>query len=531
MANALSTLLCQRWGDDWLMGVNSQKFWQDLEALSQTWPAPAAAGSLMVIATADPLQFLTQFFGACRLGYTVVLANPHWGEREWAQVQPMLMADIPAPPGDTGNQALAHHPEAPEQGLAPLPVGQCWPPYHPDADYNGEPLVLIPTGGSSGQVKFVIHSWSTLMASVAGFQAHFRLDRVNAYCVLPLCHVSGLMQVLRAFMTGGQLVLQPYRQLKRGQMLACPGQGFLSLVPTQLQWLLGQGNAYIPWLRGFRAVLVGGAPVWPSLLQQAREAQLPLALTYGMTETASQVATLLPEQFLAGTTSSGGPLPHAHLHILDDQGQPLGQGQTGRVGITAESLGWGYVWPGCPWQVVTLNQTLQSDPGGATDRQGRGIRGISNAGRRPCPQGAARTLDGTGPPPREHLLVTDDVGFLDQSGHLHIVGRSSSMLISGGEKVFPEEVEAALLATGAVKEACVVGRPDCQWGQRICALVVGLQVSGLAALAPGLATRLAAYKCPKDWIVVEALPRTPQGKVNRRRALELAQIVLGEDQP
>jgi O-succinylbenzoic acid--CoA ligase len=347
--------------------------------------------------------------------------------------------------------------------------------------------MLIPTGGSSGQITFAVHTWDTLMASVEGFCAHFGVQQINAYCVLPLFHVSGLMQALRVLATGGQLVLQPYGALKGGDRLPLPPGGFLSLVPTQLHDLLSLGGAFIPWLRGFRAVLVGGAPAGRSLLDAAQAQAIPIALTYGMTETASQVATLRPEAFLAGHRSSGKPLPHAAITIGNERG-PLPPGQPGPVIIQAKSLAQGY---------------LRLIPQGKPPSQGL-----------PTVQPASATL------------MTDDLGYFDQDGYLHILGRSSTKLISGGENVFPEVVEEVLLAIAGVQDACLVGLPCDRWGQQLCALVVLDRPLALEDLAATLRSRLAPHQRPKRWVQLGALPRTAQGKLSRPQAQALALGIL-----
>ncbi|MGF1566650.1 MAG: AMP-binding protein [Nodosilinea sp.] len=476
MGTALTTLRQDRWGEDWLVGLDGQRFWPRLKQFSlalerptnHTNPQPA-----ILIAEPDPLKFLAAFFAAHSLGYSVLLANPQWGNHE--------------------RQVL----NAIAQPQWSNPVDQhfsCYP--CPTLSGMVAPLIAIPTGGSGGTVKFTLHTWATLMASVQGFCHHFGTDSVSAYCVLPLYHVSGLMQALRVFTSGGQLAVQPYRALKQGQLLTLADGGFLSLVPTQLQDLLDRGDPFLPWLRRFRAVLLGGAPPWPALLHRARAEGIPLALTYGMTETASQVATLLPEEFLAGHNSSGRPLSHASLKILDYQGKVQPPGLVGQVVIEAESLAWGYLGRG----------TFSREELGIPDPQ-------------PIPEG--------GFPLSCRTFTTDDVGYVDGDGYLYIVGRSSTKLITGGENVFPEEIEAALLATGQVQDACVVGLPDAHWGQRLCALVGLRQPGRLDELEDRVRSRLSPFKVPKLWIWVPIIPRTPQGKISRKQALVLAEAILG----
>ncbi|HSM84364.1 MAG TPA: AMP-binding protein [Nodosilinea sp.] len=482
MADALETLLQTRWGEDWLVGPRSADFWALIEQLRPLLAAahphsPAADSSARpawLIAEPDPLKCLAGCLAAWAEGCPVVLANPGWGQRELAQVQALVSPAWDAP-------------------LLPTVGGYpCWVP-------GAQPgQILIPTGGSSGQIKFAIHTWASLMAAVAGFRRHFGVGPVQAYCVLPLFHVSGLMQALRVLASGGQLALQPYRALHGGERLRLPPGGFISLVPTQLQELLAQGGEFLPWLRSFRAVLLGGAPAGRSLLDQAQAARIPVALTYGMTETAAQVATLLPEEFLAGHRSSGRPLPHAQLTILNDRGEPQGAGQVGQVVIGASSLAQGY-WGGGEILAGTAHPTAL---------------GSGDCSRDPMVSSG---------------FATDDLGYLDAGGYLHILGRRSTKLITGGENVSPEEIEAALLATGWVSDACVVGLPCDRWGQRLCALVVMHDSKRLPELSERLRSQLAPYKLPKQWILVSELPRTAQGKLSRPQALRLAQTSLGLD--
>ncbi|MBD0337322.1 MAG: AMP-binding protein [Cyanobacteria bacterium Co-bin13] len=314
------------------------------------------------------------------------------------------------------------------------------------------------------------------------------MAQVHAYCVLPLYHVSGLMQALRAFISGGKLAVQPFRSLSSGNRLDLPPQNsFISLVPTQLQRLLDQGEA--TWLSQFRAVLLGGAPAWPSLLGQARSQGIPIALTYGMTETAAQVATLLPAEFLSDRNSAGRALPHARIEIWDETGEKLPPGQVGQICVYVRSLAHGYS------QTSFGSQAVPADV--------KGWRGF----------------------------LPGDVGYLDEQGYLTVVGRNNTQIITGGEKVFPEEVERVILETGLVSDVCVVGPPNSNWGQVVTALYMpGAADLDVEELRQSIMPQLSKFKQPKHWIAVESLPRNAQGKVNRQVALQLAEQRLNEAQ-
>ncbi|ASC73995.1 2-succinylbenzoate-CoA ligase [Halomicronema hongdechloris C2206] len=438
MAESLSaaTLWHSRWGQDWLVGLDSAAFWSQVEYRCGQLPAY----SVVLLAEADPLDFLAGFYAACSKSCTLLLANPHWRQREWHQVA--------------------------QVGIVPEVIwGSCSPTVFSRVDGSSWALppaaLLIPTGGSSGRLRFAIHTWNTLAAAVRGLQQHLRVDGINAYCVLPLYHVSGLMQAVRTLLSGGQLALQPFKALEQeGPLKIDPAEFVLSLVPTQLQRLLRRSAA--AWLQQFQAIFLGGAPAWPALLAQAQG--LPLALTYGMTETAAQIATLLPAEFRAGHRSSGRCLPHGQITIVDAEGRPLPPGSVGQIQIQAKSLALGYV---------------------------------------------------PGPGLQASQFLPDDLGYVDAAGYLHVVGRGSTKIISGGENIFPQEVEAALLATGRVVDCAVVGLPDPLWGQAVTVLYVPQGAVTMAQLRHAIAPRLSRYKHPKHWIAISALPRNAQGKINR----------------
>ncbi|HIK10875.1 MAG TPA: 2-succinylbenzoate--CoA ligase [Oscillatoriaceae cyanobacterium M33_DOE_052] len=401
----------------------------------------------------DQVRICASIIAAVAAGCPLFLGNPDWEWRERQAVLDMVQPDIIWGEGDDRR----------------------WRRGDGEKVGSGSSLIMIPTGGSSGKVRFAVHSWETLMASVRGLAAHFQLSQINSCCCLPLYHVSGLMQLLRCFSTGGKLVvLSSYRDIG-GKMGADVewGEFFLSLVPTQLHRLLENGES-AACLSGFQAVLLGGAPAWDDLLSRSRRQNIPLALTYGMTETASQVATLKPGEFLAGNNSCGRILPHAKITVRTPDRRALGANQTGMITIEADSLALGY-YPDISLSAPDL------------------------------------------------YFSTDDLGFVDEAGYLYIVGRRSDKIITGGENVFPAEVEAAIRATGLVQDVGVLGLPDSDWGQAVVALCVPQEADvSPPQLAEAIAPRLTKYKRPKHWLLVASLPRNQQGKLNRQQLQEMA---------
>lgn len=330
--------------------------------------------------------------------------------------------------------------------------------------------VMIPTGGTTAAPRFAVHTQGTLEAAAYGLQTWLGGGPIDSVCVLPLHHVSGLMQAIRSFATGGILTLCDWSRVASGHFPRDDGRPrVVSLVPTQLARLLDLPDGPA-WLRGFRCVFLGGAAAWPGLLERARSERLPLAPCYGMTETAAQVTTMRPEAFLAGEAGVGSALPHAAVEIVDDAGAPLPAGREGRVRVRAASLFFGYS---------------------------------------PDPQ-----------PTQPGFYDTSDRGVLDAAGRLTVLGRIDAVINTGGEKVDPLEVEAALRELG-VADAAVLGVPDPRWGESVVAIVAGCTHDD-DTLHLRLRHALAAHKVPKRFVRVAALPRSEAGKLDRRALRALA---------
>ena len=430
------TLFSQRLQAGWLVNIDRHVILdlaeRKLAEFSQFSP------NFISIATLDPIEFIANLMAGLRLGIPIFLGNPHWGTVEWAQVS-KLTAEV--------NRQQHQH------------------------------LVMIPTGGSFGKIKFVIHTWETLSASVWGFQEFYEVGEINALCTLPLYHVSGLMQLWRSLLTGGKLFIIDFHQLYNAPNvfvdridLECY---FISLVPTQLSKLLDLDSK---WLNQFQTILVGGAPPRIELLNRARIAHLPLAVTYGMTETGSQVTSLKPAEFLAGNNSCGRVLPHAEIELVSS-GNELKS-----LRIKARSLMLGYF--------PNLDAATFFEPDDL---------GLFAGGTEPY----------------------------QRDGYLTILGRTSCKIISGGENVFPIEIVDAIMASGLVADVWVMGLPDRYWGQVVTALYVvnDLPVSA-TILSSALVGKISNYKIPKRWIPVTQIPRNSLGKILIQEVSELVNQLI-----
>ena len=406
----------------------------------------------IIIAESHPIDLIAAFLAGTIKNTDIFLCDPGWQQQEWEQVSNLVQSDLIFSQQKIKDSVLKNLIYSKKAIIKSSP--------------NRESLIMIPTGGSSGKIKFAIHNWSTLSASVTGFQKYFDCQEINSFCTLPLYHVSGLMQFIRSFITGGNLIICPYKAIQNKRLEVDTRNYFISLVPTQLQLLIGS----IPLkLAKFKTVLLGGASISRSLLNEARRHNIPLAPTYGMTETASGIVTLKPKDFLAGNNSNGRVLPHAKV-IIESKADNLGL-----IKIKCDSLCMGY-YP--------------------------------------------HYFD------ESYVFATDDLGYLDKEGYLHLIGRNSQKIITGGKNVFPAEVEAAIFNTKLIKDVCVIGMSDRKWGEAVTAVYIPLQLKqNLDLIKEKLNLHLAKYKQPKNWLEVDSLPRNNRGKINYRKVKAIAEQI------
>ncbi len=341
----------------------------------------------------------------------------------------------------------------------------------------GRGWICVPTGGSSGRTKWARHDEASISGAVSGFCLHYGLQRVNAVSVLPLYHISGLMAQLRCLATGGTYVQWDWRNLAAGDWpaLTTSDEGWaISLVPTQLQRLLTIAGG-VEFLLRFRFIFIGGAAAWPRLLDAATEKRLALNLSYGMTETAAMVAAQREGAFALGERDSGTILPHARVRIVREDGQTSSAGEIGQVRIAGANLFRGYF------------------PDTRTEAE----------------------------------FAPEDLGRLDAAGRLTILGRRDGMIITGGEKVWPAEVESALRETGLFSDVAVLGLSDQRWGEVVTVFYPAPDGSvDLERVHVLLEGKMSPYKWPKRIIPIDPWPRNDRGKVNR---VALTQFAQNED--
>lgn len=319
------------------------------------------------------------------------------------------------------------------------------------AGEDGDHSILF-TSGTSGQPKGVRLTHKNWEAQAVASASHLRHTPDDRWlCSLPIAHVGGLSILIRSRREGSTVLLEAGFDPTRCARLLEDGAATLaSLVPTMLRRIL---DTYPGPYHGVRAVLVGGASCPQSLLDRAAAAGLPVLPVYGMTETASQIASGRMEDGLRPFRRAY-PLPGAELQI----------GIGGRIACRGPMVSPGYV--------------------------------------------------GERPRRAEEWFVTEDLGEIGADGGLRVLGRADEAINTGGEKVHPAAIASILADHPLVQDAAVVGIPDEEWGEVVAVAYVG-DVSA-QELENWAGDRLAGFEVPKRWVDLDHLPRDQMGKLDRR---------------
>jgi fatty-acyl-CoA synthase len=343
---------------------------------------------------------------------------------------------------------------------------------------NGDTCVMMYTSGTSGRPKGVMQTARTLLATVVNFSVLGEVDTNSVFlCDSPMFHVIGLVtQIWPPLMSGGAVAISPsFVPEVTNVRLADPDLKITHYfcVPQMAEALRLAPNFEPSAWATLKALFTGGAPIPPSRVRWWLDQGVCMVNGYGLTETSTVTGMPLDAGMIGVKAGSVGvPGPATAVRIIDERGVEVAVGGTGEVLVSGLNVTPGY------W-----NQPKEKQ--------------------------AAFTNDGC-------WLRTGDVGRIDEDGFLFIVDRRKDVFISGGENVYPVQVEAALLEHPAVKDVAVVGVPDQRWGETGHAwIVLGQKISPptseeLTEHCKGL---IAKFKVPKTFSFVESLPRTGSGKV------------------
>jgi fatty-acyl-CoA synthase len=291
--------------------------------------------------------------------------------------------------------------------------------------------------------------------------------------VLPLFHVGGLnIQTLPALHAGAGVTLQ--RRFEPGATLraiAVQRPSLTVLVPATLRALIDHPAWPAADLSSLRMITTGSTIVPEAFVRKVSARGVPVVQVYGSTETCPIAAYVRVADAVRKAGSAGAAALHCELKVVGEDGAELPAGRDGEILVRGPNVASGY------WR---------------------------------APEDSARVFAGG-------WYRSGDVGHLDEEGHLHVVARMKDLIISGGENIYPAEVESVLLECPAVEEACVVGRPDGRWGEVVAAAVVlkaGCRMTEAEAIAL-FQGRIARYKHPREVRFLERLPRSALGKVQR----------------
>ncbi len=427
-------------------------------------------GSRVALLAANRVATVVVLHALIDLGATVVPIHPRLTRVEADRLIADAAADLLLRDEDLAALEASTSPVANARSLAP----------DPDLDLDPElPLAMIYTSGTTGRPKGAVLSRRAFLASAEASAQNLGWTEEDRWLLcLPLCHVGGLSILTRCLLARRAIVLEPRfdPDFVRSAIVRHRAT-MLSVVPTMLRDLLDRDRERA--LAGLRVLLSGGAATPPSLLTECARRGVPLLTTYGLTEACSQIASQRPSSPYRPEPGSGRALAGAEIRVVSSDGDSVGN-----VLVRGPMLMSGY-WRG-PDRAL--------DP--ATDEEG--------------------------------WFDTGDLGSLDEEGRLHIVARRGDLIVTGGENVYPVEVEQAINAMGVAREALVFGVPDERWGQ-IVAVVLELEEGpplDERLLWKRLDSGLASHKRPRLYCTVPDLPRTGSGKLERAGILDRYRAAL-----
>ena len=316
---------------------------------------------------------------------------------------------------------------------------------------------IMNTSATTGQFKSVPLRWGQIRAHVQASQKVLgRTEKDNWLMVLPLFHVSGLSILMRSLYNGTAVTILPkYDKAQVLKLIESENINMMSLVPTILTQLEPSIIHH-----NLRVILLGGEFIPMALIDACEKKSLPIYKTYGMTETFSQSVTFSVLDYPHKRDSVGKPLPGMQVRIDKPDADGIGE-----IHLTGPMVMTGYI---------------DKEP-----------------------------IDGD--------LNTDDIGYIDEDGFVYILNRRKDLIISGGENIYPKELEDLVYTLPSVKECAVVPVPDPKWGQ-VPALFVAFhdgESMTADAILSFMTNSLAKYKIPKYVKILPALPRNGTGKIVR----------------
>lgn len=329
-------------------------------------------------------------------------------------------------------------------------------------------FTIIYTSGTTGFPKGVMHTYGNHWWSAIGSMLNLGLNSNDKWmAALPIFHVGGLSIFIRSVIYGIPVYLvEKYNKQRMHDAIVSKGVTIVSVVTVMLNELIDSlGDNRYP--DSLRCLLLGGGPAPKSTLEAAKKRNMPVFQSYGMTETSSQIVTLSSDDALNKIGSSGKPLFPAQLQI------DKSDGDVGELFVKGPMVTQGY-----------LNNETKTN----------------------------KTIT-------DGWLATGDLGYLDEEGFLFVVDRRKDLIISGGENIYPTEIESVLSSMDVIYEAGVAGKVDARWGQVPVAFVVKQKETTVEAIFNYMEKKLARYKIPKEIYFLDQLPRNASNKIVRSELL------------
>jgi acyl-CoA synthetase (AMP-forming)/AMP-acid ligase II len=449
-------------------------------------------GDVVAIVAKNSADFLVHAFALMRAGATPAFVNWRLSGRELAEVLTLVEPKAIAADAEFAGLVEAAWPEPlPRVVIGGGPVPDAWTDgatldgpsgsVPPRPALTGDSvLALVHTSGTTGRAKAIPLRHGALMMSVADFAIEIGDQVAGSHHlqILPLFHLGGFGQCMQAILTAGTVYIHTaFNPAAVIDAIEADRIEFFTAGPSLIDMLVAEirrrnGTD----LSSLREIAYGTAPITPSSLTAALESfGCRFRQIYGNTESQSMISLLAPEDHQPGhpRLGSAGRVSFGwEVRIVDPDGRDLGFEQAGELLIRGEPLFSGY------WR----------DPGAT----------------------AAAFAEGG-------WYRTGDIGTLTADGYLYILDRAKDMIISGGENIYPAEVEAVLARHPAVADVAVLGRPDPTWGEAVHAVIIPASEGASAGeIIAWCRDRLAHFKCPKSVEFTDALPRTTTGKVLKR---------------
>ena len=336
------------------------------------------------------------------------------------------------------------------------------------------PLLICYTSGSTGKPKGVLLTQRALACNAANSVDMHDLTSGDVILnTLPLFHVGGLNNLTTpALKAGCTVVLHPKFEVDATfDAIEKEGTTLTVLVPAQLDMMMAHPRWAGADFSRLRMITTGSTIVPMHVIHAVHAKGVPLAQVYGSTETCPIAVYLKAGDAMRKPGSTGKVATRCQLRLIDGDGNDVAQGVTGEIMVKGDNVMSGY------WN---------------------------------APQATAAVL-------ADGWFRTGDVGHFDDEGYLYVDGRSKDMIISGGENIYPAEIENLLIESPDIAEASVIGRPDERWGEIVVAVVVPrpdhtLSTEQVLKLLEG---RIARFKHPKQVVVVNQLPKTALGKIRK----------------